>query len=397
MDGNLPESANPRQLPRRVKRIFILRPDHLGDLVLFSGSLRHIRNRWPEAEITLCVREYGLDLFELCPLIDRLVNYSEISAESWKQGRLGWMPAVRGCDRLGNWLRRNFQSWVKKRFACELAILPLLAPTPEYHRLMAWVPAKIRVGICGNHTNQTEAEDMKWRGCYSSQMDATEIPWNFPELETTRKFLEFLGIPVSADEMVPEFWTTAEDSKAAGNLMPAADEKMTIGIAPGVSSLPGKKLPVDWFIKVFETAALHNAILVFFGSDADRLYCESILESLATAGWDKGNLLNLCGKTSVRETVECYKKCDILLTQETAAVHMATALGKPVIGIVGGGHFGRFYPWGNPERSRVLHKPMDCYGCNWICKYETVRCIQEVDTQYAAQELNFLAKRLSRL
>lgn len=378
---------------KRIKSIFILRPDHLGDLVLFSGALKLIKHRWPDATITLCVRDFGLNLFEKCPHIDRLLDYAELCSAIAAQGRLAWMPAMRGCDRLGDFLRKTVPWLVRRRFACDLVFLPLIAPTTEYHRVMAWIPAKERLGICGNHTNQTLKEDMEWRRIYTNQMDATEIAWDFPELETTRKFLGYLGIQTSSSEIWPEFWTAAEDSKSALRLMPTIEKKIVVGIAPGVSSVPEKKLPLDWYMRVFEASGLKSANLVFLGSATDRPYCESILQSLITMGWNRGDLLNLSGVTTVRETVECYKKCDILLTQETAAIHIATALEKPVVGIVGGGHYGRFYPWGDSQFSRVVKKAMDCYGCNWICKYDTVRCIQEIDPQVAGEEILFLLSK----
>ena len=92
--------------------------------------------------------------------------------------------------------------------------------------------------------------------------------------------------------------------------------------------------------------------------------------------------------------IECIKACDFVLSQETAALHAAVALRKPVVGIIGGGHYGRFYPWGDPKLSRPANKPMDCYGCNWLCKYETIRCIQEIPAADAARELNQLRQTM---
>jgi hypothetical protein len=65
-------------------------------------------------------------------------------------------------------------------------------------------------------------------------------------------------------------------------------------------------------------------------------------------------------------------------------------LQKRVAGIVGGGHFGRFFPWGNSSVARVVNKPMECYGCNWRCKYQSMRCIQEISPMDAARELRSL-------
>jgi hypothetical protein len=45
---------------------------------------------------------------------------------------------------------------------------------------------------------------------------------------------------------------------------------------------------------------------------------------------------------------------------------------------MGGGHFGRFYPWGDPRRHRTACRTLDCYHCNWRCPYATVRCLEQI-------------------
>lgn len=61
-----------------VKSIFILRPDNLGDLVLFSGVLCHLRNYYPNAKITLCIQRYVANYIELCPFIDKIVYWEDL-------------------------------------------------------------------------------------------------------------------------------------------------------------------------------------------------------------------------------------------------------------------------------------------------------------------------------
>jgi hypothetical protein len=45
---------------------------------------------------------------------------------------------------------------------------------------------------------------------------------------------------------------------------------------------------------------------------------------------------------------------------------------------MGGGHFGRFYPYDDPKKHRMVFKEMDCFNCDWHCVHESVRCIQEI-------------------
>jgi ADP-heptose:LPS heptosyltransferase len=370
------------------KRIFILHPHHLGDLILFSGGLKHFRKLWPTAHITLCVKRFGLELFARCPHLDELISYEKCYADVCGEGILSRVLQIRGYHPLGSWLRKNIPGFVPRAYRSDTAILPVLAPAFEHHTCMKLLPARNKIGVCGNSTNQSVKTDRESRIHYSAQMDASPLAWNFAELEFTRLFLKFLGIEVTAAEVLPEFWTTSEDVGRAAEWMSRNPGKITLAIAPGFSN-PSKKLPADWFADVVNSLKFRNLQIVLIGSTADLLICDEVAKTMEKTSLAIP-LLNLTGKTSVRQMVECVKRCDMVLSQDTATLHVATALRKPVVGIIGGGHFGRFYPWGDPQLSRSANKPMDCYGCNWQCKFETVRCIREISPVNAAQHLNEL-------
>jgi len=374
-----------------IKRIFILRPDNLGDLVLFSGALRHLRRHWPEAQITICVRKFGEEFFAHCPYMDRIVPYQELHAAV--KGYLPGLPSFPGRDRLGALIRRCAPNWTVRRYRCDLAILPLQSVTAGYHDLMRQIPARIRIGICGKTTNQTVESDLASRPWYTRQWDASDLPGNFSELAANRMFLEFLGVDMRGQKYEPEFWTTEFDRQRASQLLGAETAGLTLALAPGVSSIPGRNLPPAWFARSLQNLSGGRLRVVLLGSRADMPLCQRVGREIAGLPV-VGQVLNLAGQTTVGELIECLKRCDVVFSQETAVLHIATALHKPVLGIVGGGHFGRFYPWGDPTLARVVNKPMDCYGCNWRCIYDSLRCIQEIPPESATRELQSLIAAL---
>jgi ADP-heptose:LPS heptosyltransferase len=241
--------------------------------------------------------------------------------------------------------------------------------------------------VRGNFENQTTADEQRYRPTYTRQMDATGLSWHSPELETNRLFLQFLGIDAGPGELWPEFWTTHGDASSAGALL-GGGEGPLLGIAPGAVSPPGKRLPAGWFIDSVREARLDGTRIVLLGGRNEIAVCGEIEWELVKSG--AREVVNAAGQTNVRQLVECIRACDFLLCADSAPLHIATALRKPVAGIMGGGHFGRFYPWGEPALSRVVSKPMECYGCNWTCKFETMRCVQEIHPSDAARELRVL-------
>src|SRR5438034_2828095 len=70
---------------------------------------------------------------------------------------------------------------------------------------------------------------------------------------------------------------------------------------------------------------LGNCVWLAVGGNEDVQLCEHI------AGLAGGNVLNLAGKTSLRELMACLKLCRVLLTNDSGPMHVAAALGTPVV------------------------------------------------------------------
>jgi ADP-heptose:LPS heptosyltransferase len=133
--------------------------------------------------------------------------------------------------------------------------------------------------------------------------------------------------------------------------------------------------------------------IVLLGGKADGPICDESA-ALLRQRTNAGGILNLAGQTSILQLVECVRLCDVLICPDAAPLHIATAFRKPAVGLLGGGQFGRFHPWGDAAVARVVHKPMDCYGCDWNCRYQTMRCIQEISPNDAARALGGLIEKL---
>src|SRR5215218_10198243 len=198
-------------------RLFILKPDNLGDVVLFSGALRHLRARFPDARITLCVKRYVGNLVEQCPYVDELVFWEDLHAR-WP----AWLHRVRGMARLETAIRRRA---VGKRFASDLAILPVRAPAAEMHETMGWIRARERYGIAGCHSNQSAAVDRAAAAIYASRVECGAGHDAEHEITVYRQLLASLGVFVDLEQLHPEFWTTDADRAWAETNVPR-DERV---------------------------------------------------------------------------------------------------------------------------------------------------------------------------
>jgi ADP-heptose:LPS heptosyltransferase len=88
------------------------------------------------------------------------------------------------------------------------------------------------------------------------------------------------------------------------------------------------------------------------------------------------SLQNLIGRTSIPELASVIAGANLLLGNETSAVHLATAVATPSVCLLGGGHYGRFLPYDveyapsdRPMPKPVIHE-MPCFGCDWNCCFD---------------------------
>ncbi len=76
--------------------------------------------------------------------------------------------------------------------------------------------------------------------------------------------------------------------------------------------------------------------------------------------------------------------------------YLAIAVGTPVICILGGGHFDRFFPYGNPDTNRyIADDSATCRGDGWKCsmnlkKGEIAPCIRNISVDDAKREIEAL-------
>jgi heptosyltransferase-2 len=101
------------------------------------------------------------------------------------------------------------------------------------------------------------------------------------------------------------------------------------GLNPGAEYGPAKRWPTEKFIFAAQQIQQRtNCTWILFGSKADVAIAsqiESAVSSPSSAIW------NLAGKTGLRELMALFKLCRVLLTNDSGPMHVAAALGTPVV------------------------------------------------------------------
>lgn len=140
-------------------------------------------------------------------------------------------------------------------------------------------------------------------------------------------------------------------------------------IAPGASR-EFKQWPAERFAVVARhiAAARPSWRCIIVGSSEDRRVGSEIAAAL------RGQAIDLTGQTDLLALVAIIHRAHLVLGNDSAAGHIAAALGTSSVVVVGGGHWGRFFPYDPADAvvraiPRVVSVPMPCFGCNWVCRY----------------------------
>ena len=101
------------------------------------------------------------------------------------------------------------------------------------------------------------------------------------------------------------------------------------GLNPGAEYGPAKRWPVERFIAAAqEIQNRTNCVWLIFGGQNDKAVADKIQSAI---GNRQSAILNFAGKTSLRELMSLLKLCRVLLTNDSGPMHVAAALGTPVV------------------------------------------------------------------
>ena len=347
---------------QRARNVLAVRLDNLGDVLMTSPALAAVRDSLPAARLTLLASPAGARLAPHLPMLDETIEW-----------RAPWVrqpeptpdaPAQTGCDerRLIDRLAEHrfdaaivfttcTQSALPAALVCRLAGIPLrLAHSREnpYRLLTDWVP---------------ESDVLK----------------NGMRHETARQLALVASVGLrTADERLRFDVGSAAALSLPGELRRAGLEprQRYVVVHPGASA-PSRRWPAERFGAAADRIAAGTGRAVVFTGDAD----EQELIDAARAAMSRP-AVSLAGRLDLGQLGALIQGADLLVANNTGPVHMAAALGTPVIDL---------YALTNPQhtpwrvRSRVLSHDVPCRNClKSVCPQGHHGCLRGVEPEAVA-------------
>jgi heptosyltransferase-1 len=188
-----------------------------------------------------------------------------------------------------------------------------------------------------------------------------------------RALLTHLKVPLRTNwEWIPRRQAAAEQLVRE---FPEMTRNRWIGLQPG-ARWDNKRWPVARFVELIRLLSRSHPghrIAVFGGPD-DRF----LGQSLAAA--DPGRCLDLTGRLSLPGMMEALRCVDLLVTNDTGPMHVAAALGKPVVALFGPTDPSQTGPYGQVEFVQRAEQPPACVPClKPVCYHsEPLACLNRI-------------------
>ena len=314
---------SPRTIPRSYfsdvpPSILLVRFSSIGDIILTTPIVRAIRARHPGARISYVVREDLADLLRHNPRIDRLITWPH-------RGPLGPLAAL---------LKQ--ESWTHR--------LDLHGSLRSRH---------LRLLVGG-----------EWHGYPKHRLRRSLL------IATKRARGGFLGpiveryalaardLDITLDDRPAEIFISVEAEQAAARFLAEhalGRTRRLVALIPGAAHFTKRWPPEHWRALVDRLAATTD--IVILGGDAERELGDSMVE---VGG---GAVANAAGRFTLLGSAALLRKAAAAVAGDTGLMHMANAVGTPVIALYGPGveQFG-FFPW--QAAARVLERDLPCRPCS---------------------------------
>jgi len=288
-------------------KVLFITLSNIGDAVLTTPALSVILENFQDSEITLMVSPRVADLFKGDPYFKKIIIFRKDSSPGKK---LALIKTLRAED---------FDLLIDFKDT----MLPFLLYAKKKTPIFKKAPPYIR--------------HMKDKHMWKLRQVLTDIP---------------------DKEYKPKIWISPETEEEVKKILKSnnvSDTESIVAIAPGARSHT-KQWNKDGFLDVSRRVVSELKYkVVLVGDQQDCRVCSKIMEDAGPG------VIDLCGKTNLKQLAGILKRSSLLITNDSAPMHMAWAVETPVVAVFGPTDPEKYKPTG--PRDVVVSKKIECSPC----------------------------------
>jgi len=332
-----------------VKNILVIKLRYVGDVLLATPVLRALRERFPESRLSMLVNRGTEDILKWNPDLDRIPVVERASLAE----QVRFVKELR---------QSGFDCVIDLTDGDRSAILTRLSRSP------------VRIGFNEEH---------RWRGLMYTSIVKTSSAVH--RMERDLEALRPLDVEPKAGPLV--LHTSPRDDEEADNLL----REVGVGESdrPLIMFQSGarywfKAWPAERFAELADRLTeAYNCRILVGGSAAEQGIAEAIKRR------SRSSSISLAGRTTLLQYAAVLKRCTLFVGNDNGPMHMAVALGLPVVALFGPSDPSIWGPRGG--QTEVLYKGLDCRRCfHPDCDRGDLNCMKQISVDEvfdAAQRL----------
>jgi heptosyltransferase-2 len=302
-------------------RILVRGTNWLGDAVMTTPALLRLREKFPAAHIALLTPEKLRDLWLHHPAINETIPFASgenvfAVAKKLRAGKFDLALVLPNSPRSA---MEVFLAGISQRVGGarpwrNFFLTQTVAPRANAVKMRKRTVAEIRRLIAG-----TDSPIGNRQSAIGNRL-AHQI----------HEYLHLAAaLGANAGTLAPQLFVAPDEIETAKKKFGLEKTSRPVfGLNPGAEYGPAKRWPVEKFTAAAkEIQQRTNCAWILFGGKNDL----AITNQIESAIGHRPSAINLAGQTSLRELMALLKLCRVLLTNDTGPMHVAAALGTPVV------------------------------------------------------------------
>jgi len=303
----------------------------LGDAVLTTPALQRLREKFPEAHIALLTPEKLAALWKNHPAIDEIISFKAGEnvfsvGQKLRAGDFDLALVLPNSQRsaIEAWLAGIPQRIGYARPWRDFFLTQIITERPGAVRMR-----KLSVAEIKRRTGVSPVSKI-----ITGNIETGEMPVLQPTAHQIHEYLHLAAaLGANPEPVAPRLEVGANEVPGLDWSLPPQGRRAeyVIGLNPGAEYGPAKRWPVEKFAAAAnELYRRMSCEFLIFGGKGDIPLANELCELLPVPKAN-GHLVSLAGITDLRDLMAGLKICSVLLTNDTGPMHVAAALGTPVV------------------------------------------------------------------
>lgn len=318
---------------QNLGRILWVRLDHIGDVAMSLPALAALRRRYPDAQIDALVRPACAPLLQNLSIVNRVLTYDSPRFPSKKNTRgAGFWRTLMFASRL----RRNNYD------------LAIDARGDDIARLILWMArVPLRLGFDRAFYESPDSANLKFLLTHIEEFPIEPRH----AVRNNLSLLRVLDVPQKEDEITPEkhplreLLTQENAARVEAKLQKLNAPETFVVLHISANDASRNWQAESWSQVAGELVESRNVVLLLSGAPGDFTANEQLKSQLHNAE----NVINAAGVFTLEELPTFFKRAQLFLTVDTGPMHLAAAVGTPIVALFLSHLAPRHAPWGQEE------------------------------------------------